>query len=59
MEYLSYLPTLIFSEPQYRNLHSLLVSQQGETVFEGYFNGYDAETLHEVQHAIKMIRTFK
>jgi CubicO group peptidase (beta-lactamase class C family) len=57
MEYLSYLPTLIFSEPRYRNVHSLLVSQQGETIFEGYFNGYDAEILHEAQSVTKSIQS--
>jgi CubicO group peptidase (beta-lactamase class C family) len=54
---LAHLPTLIFSNPSYRNIHAILVSQQGETIFEGCFHGYDADTLHEVQSVTKSIQS--
>jgi CubicO group peptidase (beta-lactamase class C family) len=57
MQGLSALPTLIFSEPAYQQIHSVLVSQGTETVFEGYFQGYNAQIQHEAQSVTKSIQS--
>lgn len=57
MQNLADLPTLIFSNPTFKSVHSLLISQGTETIFEGYFHGYSAETLHEAQSVTKSIQS--
>ena len=57
MTHLNNLPTLLFTEPRYKSIHSILVSKGQETVFEGYFQGYDSQKLHEAQSVTKSIQS--
>jgi len=57
MQQLTTLPTLIFSEPIYKSIHAVLIAQGTETIFEGYFNGHDAYTMHEAQSVTKSIQS--
>jgi CubicO group peptidase (beta-lactamase class C family) len=40
-------------ENEIRNIHSLLIVRNGRLVLEEYFNGHDAEELHELQSVSK------
>ena len=39
----------------YPNMHSVLVFQDGRTVYEQYFNSYNADSLHDTRSAFKSI----
>ncbi|WP_291196472.1 serine hydrolase [Dyadobacter sp.] len=39
----------------YPNMHSVLVFQDGRTVYEQYFNNYNADSLHDTRSAFKSI----
>lgn len=40
---------------QYQNVTSVLVMRDGETLYEGYFHGADASTLHDTRSATKTV----
>lgn len=40
---------------RYPNVHSILVSQNGQTVYEQYFNRFKSDSLHDTRSAFKSI----
>lgn len=40
---------------QYPNVHSILVSQNGQMVYEQYFNGFKSDSLHDTRSAFKSV----
>lgn len=39
----------------YSNIHSIVISQKGERVYEQYFNGWNKDSLHDSRSAFKSI----
>ena len=45
----------IYSDPDYRHAHALLVQKNGELVLEEYFAGFDQEQPHNLRSATKSV----
>src|SRR5689334_20207615 len=39
----------------YTNIHSILISRNGQLVYEQYFNGWDKDSLHDCRSSFKSI----
>jgi len=47
--------TKVIRDDHYKGIHSILISQNNKTVYERYFNGYMADSLHDSRSSFKSI----
>lgn len=47
--------TKTIRDGRYKNIHSILVSQNNKTVYEQYFSGYTADSLHDSRSSFKSV----
>jgi CubicO group peptidase (beta-lactamase class C family) len=46
---------ILATPDNYSNIHSILISRNGQLVYEQYFNGWDKDSLHDTRSAFKSI----
>jgi len=47
--------TKVIDSNVYKNIHCILISQNGRTVYEHYFNGFKADSLHDSRSSFKSV----